>query len=430
MILFFSLYLINIHLYAQEDSESLHGKIIKAIKIEGLKRTKEYIVTRELISKVGEPLLQENLDKEYSRLELLDIFIDIKIESTLEEDKVVLSYKFVETWHFLPSISIQINDENGISAGAGLKIPNLFGRDIFASGRFLLGGAKTLELWLENPWVTGNYLSYKLEYFRRERDNLISDFYETANEFYLRIGSHLGEYGRIGGSLESVNIRSDIEGVTLSPDNLDRVTRLGFYLGYDSRDAFSDIRRGWWNEIAITREMRIFKNASDFYQVDLDIRRYQPIPLGDRHTLALFSLLTLRTGEVGEEVAPWQRFGMGGTNTVRGWEFAARRGKNQFINTIEYRITLLEPRLLTLPFNIRYRGGLHIAFFSDWGIAWDEADQFKSHNFIAGFGMGVRLLIPIVGMARIDVGWGQKGQGIFLHLGSFEKPVMSRKRVR
>jgi hypothetical protein len=42
----------------------------------------------------------------------------------------------------------------------------------------------------------------------------------------------------------------------------------------------------------------------------------------------------------------------------------------------------------------------------------------------------VRLLLPIVGVTRLDVGWGQKGQGIFLHVGAYEKPVMSRKRVR
>jgi len=199
---------------------------------------------------------------------------------------------------------------------------------------------------------------------------------------------------------------------------------------YDSRDAFVDTRRGWWNEVAISREVRIFKNASDFYQLDLDLRRYQPLPYWDRPSLAIFSLLTLRTGEVGKEVAPWQRFGVGGTNTVRGWEYAFQKGKNQFVSTLEYRITVLEPRIFNLPFNLRYRGGMHICFFSDLGIAWDEADQFRSHNFIGGFGVGVRLLLPIVGVTRLDIGWGQKGQGIFLHLGAYEKPVMSRKRVR
>jgi outer membrane translocation and assembly module TamA len=73
---------------------------------------------------------------------------------------------------------------------------------------------------------------------------------------------------------------------------------------------------------------------------------------------------------------------------------------------------------------------MHICFFGDLGIAWDKADQFRSHNFIGGFGVGVRLLLPIVGVTRLDVGWGQKGHGIALHVGAYEKPVMSRKRVR
>lgn len=425
--------LISISLYAQENQESTeipYGKIIKEIKIEGLKRTKEYIVTRELISKVGEPLLKENMDKEYTNLELLDIFMEIEIKQIVEENGVILTYRFTETYRWLPMIGFQISDENGISVGGGLKFPNLFGKNMFFSGRVLFGGATTVELVLGNPWFAGNHLGYKLEYYRRERENLIGDFYEKADEFYLRIGSQLGENSSIGGSLESVNVHSDTDGITLSPDNVDRVTRIGLYMKYDSRDAFVDTRRGWWNEVAISREMRIFKNASDFYQLDLDLRRYQPLPYWDRHSLAIFSLLTLRTGEVGKEVAPWQRFGVGGTNTVRGWEYAFQKGKNQFVSTLEYRITVLEPRIFNLPFNLRYRGGMHICFFSDLGIAWDEADQFRSHNFIGGFGVGLRLLLPIVGVTRLDVGWGQKGQGIFLHLGAYEKPVMSRKRVR
>jgi outer membrane translocation and assembly module TamA len=133
---------------------------------------------------------------------------------------------------------------------------------------------------------------------------------------------------------------------------------------------------------------------------------------------------------VGEDVAPWQVFGIGGTNTVRGWEFAARRGKNQFINTLEYRITVMKPRLIHLPFNIKYRGGIGIAVFGDLGIGWDTQDQFKAEKFIGGFGLGVRLLLPIVGVLRLDVGWGQPGKSILIHFGAYEKPVMARRRVR
>jgi outer membrane protein insertion porin family len=422
------LVLISSSLFAQVEPESLYGKIIKEIRIEGLKRTKEYIVTRELISKVGESLLKENLDREHQRLELLDIFSKITITPSVQDDGVLLTYSFVETFPFLPSISIQITDENGISAGAGLKSPNLLGRDISFSGRLLLGGATTVELLLENPWVTGNHLGYKVEYYHRERENQIANFNEKADEFYLNIGSYLGEHGRIVGSFEFLSIRSDTDNAMLSPDNHDEVSRFALHLGYDNRDAFSDTHRGWWNDLAFSREMKIFNSDSDFYQVDLDIRRY--IPLADRHTLALFSLTTLRTGTVGEHVAPWQLFGIGGTNTVRGWEYAARTGKNQFINTLEYRFTIIEPRLIMLPFNIPYKGGIHLAVFGDLGIGWDQKNEFTAKNFIGGYGVGVRLMLPIVGIMRIDFGWGQPGKAIMIHLGAYEKPVVARKRVR
>lgn len=416
--------------FSQELKGSAEGKVIKEIRFEGLKRTKEYIVTRELFSKVGEPLIQENLEKEKNRLELLDIFSDIRIETEVVGNEVILTYAFVETFPILPSIGIKISDENGVSVGGGVKSPNLRGRDIYFSGRVMFGGSKEVEVWIVNPWVTGNRLGYSLEYYHRERDNLITESYEIANEFYLRVGSHLGENGRLGGNFSSINIKSDKPGTTLSPEGTDHTTRLGFYLGYDNRDVVPDTRRGWWSEIAFSWDMRLFKNSTKFVQVDLDLRRFQPLPFWDRHNLAFFSLTTLRTGTVGEDVAPWQVFGIGGTNTVRGWDFAARKGKNQFINTLEYRITLLKPRLINLPFNIKYRGGIGIAVFGDLGIGWNTQDQFKPEKFIGGVGMGIRLLLPIVGVLRLDVGWGQPGKGIFLHLGAFEKPVMARRRVR
>jgi outer membrane protein assembly factor BamA len=200
------------------------------------------------------------------------------------------------------------------------------------------------------------------------------------------------------------------------------------YLGYDSRDVSSNTSTGWWNEVALSWESGLFGSTSDFRQIDLDLRRY--IFLWDRHTLALFSLSTLRTGTVGKEVAPWQLFAVGGTSTVRGWEFAARNGKNQFVNTVEYRLTLLRPQLIVLPFNLNVNSGMHLAFFGDLGIGWSEANQFAGDNFIGGFGVGLRFLVPFVNMLRMDFGWGQSGKGVFLHLGAFEKPYVARRRVR
>jgi outer membrane translocation and assembly module TamA len=73
--------------------------------------------------------------------------------------------------------------------------------------------------------------------------------------------------------------------------------------------------------------------------------------------------------------------------------------------------------------------GLQIAAFADFGSAWNQRDEFN-RNFIRGFGLGLRFITPTTGMARIDFGFGQEGFSIRIHLGSYEKPVMQRQRVR
>jgi outer membrane protein insertion porin family len=404
------------------------GGIVAELRFEGLNRTREYIVTRELVSRVGEPCLEENLDIEKQNLLQLDIFSHIDIEAEDGPDGVIIHYKFVELLSFLPSLGLKFSDETGVSAGAGVKVPNLVGKDIYLSARFLVGGYTELELILENPWVWGNHWGYKAEYYHREKENLVVNFNETSDEFYLKSGPRLGKYGKVGGIISLLSIRSDTDGVTIAPNNHDMASRLGLYVGYDSLDAFMGPTQGWWNEFVLTQAIEIFENSSSYTQVDLDLRRYQS--LADRHTLAGFSLTTVRTGTVGVEVAPWEQFGIGGTNTVRGWNFASRKGKNQMLNTFEYRYTLLKPRGWDLPYGIKYRGGLAVAAFGDWGIGWDEERQFAANRFIDGYGVGLRLLIPIVGMARVDLAWGEHGETVFLHLGSYEKATAARYRVR
>ena len=55
------------------------------------------------------------------------------------------------------------------------------------------------------------------------------------------------------------------------PCNPALASRLGLYLGYDSLDAFVGTTQGWWNEIVLTRALEIFRNSSQYTQVDLDL---------------------------------------------------------------------------------------------------------------------------------------------------------------
>jgi outer membrane protein assembly factor BamA len=415
-------------LLAQADDKIPYGAIVREIKIEGLKKTREHIVTRELISQVGEPYLEAHATKELAGLRRTGLFSDITVDHRVEGDSVTVVFTFVETLRFMPGIGIHLSEENGVSYGGGVRLANALGKNITLKAGVAFGGVDALNLGAANQWVAGNHLSYDVAYSHAVRDNELVDVRETADELYVTLGSYIGETGRIGLRYAFVRIGSDQPGMTLDRDNGDQVARVGVFLGYDTRDQWIDTRTGWWNEIVLEREMRIFGSNSDFWEFEIDLRRYQEI--ADRHVLAAFSLTSLRTGAMGEDVARWQQYSIGGTNTVRGWDFASRIGKNQSITTLEYRYTLVEPKPIPLPFNLKYSAGLQLAVFGDAGVAWSVSDEFATDNFIGGYGLGVRLLLPAIGMLRFDLGWGQGGRGISLHIGSLEKAVAAKKRVR
>jgi outer membrane protein assembly factor BamA len=106
----------------------------------------------------------------------------------------------------------------------------------------------------------------------------------------------------------------------------------------------------------------------------------------------------------------------------------SRRGKNQVITTAEYRFTLMNPRLISY-FGVTTSLGVQLAVFADAGSAWTLRDEFRN-AFIGGSGVGIRLILPSVGMARMDFGIGQESAGVEIHLGADEKAVLQRERVR
>ncbi len=411
--------------FSQADDSHVYGQVVTDIRVIGLKTTKPYIVERELATKVGEPFTKENERKDYGRLDRLHIFSEIAIYTALEDGGLVVFIEVKETFAYMPVISLSISDENGLSIGGGLKSVNLLGQAIYFSGVARFGGELTVELDLRDPWVAGNHIGYVVEYYHRSRENAIHQFDETANEAYLLVRSYVRENGRVAARMFYHGIQSDRDGKTLSPENIDHVIYGSLVVGYDSRDLWSNPQAGWWNNIEIIKS-GLFGTDSDFWQGNFDLRRFQPLARG--HTLGLFSLYTYTTGTVGVDVANWQTFGIGGSNLIRGYNVGTKVGKNQFLNTVEYRWNFMQPRPFTY-FGVTASLGLQLALFTDFGSEWNTNDEFDD-NFIWGGGTGLRLIIPYVGLVRLDFGFGDSDPWVVFHLATGEKSERQRERVR
>ncbi|MFC1799779.1 BamA/TamA family outer membrane protein [Candidatus Eisenbacteria bacterium] len=409
------------------EQDALYGETIKEIRIVGAKYTKDFVIIRELKSKTGEPYIEANARRDVRRLKGLGIFADAKVYGEEEAGEVILFVEVRENLRFLPTVSMSISDENGISLGAGLKSVNLLGRAVYFSGVARFGGATTIEVTLRDPWLWGNHLGYQFEYFHRDRRNELYEFDEIADEGFFTLRSYVGERGRAGLRFSFQSIQSSEDGRTLAASNTDNVATVGLFLGYDTIDLASNPTSGWKNEIDVERS-GLFNTNSDFWRTNIDLRRY--FKLSKKNTIALSSLTTYTTGTVDEGIAAWQQFGLGGTNSVRGWDLGSQIGKNQLINTVEYRYMLMNTRAFSY-FGITAFLGMQLTVFGDFGWAWKGEDQKEfSDTFIDGYGAGVRFLLPYVGVVRVDFGFGQPGGNIKVHLGSFEKQIKQRDRVR
>jgi outer membrane protein assembly factor BamA len=303
---------------------------------------------------------------------------------------------------------------------------NLAGRAIAVSGRAMFGGTNNynaLALW---PWITGNHVELGFFGAHIERSDDVRGFDENSDEILPWVGSYFaGDAGRLKVGPGFFRMRSDVPGITLSPDNDDQLHRLGFAIGWDTRDSWTVPHHGWLNEFQAFKTGGFLGGDGDFWTLDFDVRRFTP--LGERRTLVLAALLTLQPGEVPE----YFRYYLGGANTIRGYSVEDSKelsGKNQLLGTIEYRHTLIPPRRFDI-LRWSFRFGLELAALGDIGIAWDTSNQFASDRLRGGVGIGLRLLKPGTGMTRFDFAWSPEG-GFQFHFGGGSKMARSRLRLR
>lgn len=407
--------------------ENLFGRAVTEIRLSGLKYTREYLVRESLASRVGEPYLPKTVASDRERLDRLGIFSSVEVRPRADDGGVLLEYELKETFPYLPVITADITDADGLTIGPGVKAVNLFGRGISFSGAARFGQATTVELRLENPWLPGGHFIYKADAWYRDRYNELDEFDENSLEVDLRFGRTFGRHARAGLHLANLIMESEEDGITLSPDNRDTLRAAGVFLGYDNRDSWSIPTRGWWTELDLLRVGGPLGGDGDWWRLILDVRRYQPIR--PRHTLGLFACTALQSGEVGEDIPEYMDYNIGGTNSVRGWDLGARESKNELIGMAEYRWVVREPQTFEI-LGATFHLGFETALFGDVGIVWENEEGFRSDNVIAGGGLGFRLLLPFVRVVRFDIAYGQSGSRLNLHIGAYEKAEKQRERIR
>ncbi len=408
------------------------GRIVRSTDLEGNVVTRESVIRREIHTKVGDPLELDTLREDYLRLENLQVFSAVRVEAEpVDAEGVKLRFVFKESPSWLPTVAYTYTEEDGFSVGPGVASLNLTGRAIKLTGRALFGG--TTQYWADFrwPWMYGaNHNSIRFFVARREREDDLRGFREDSDELTADTGRWFGDHGRAKVTFSYFRMRSDVAGITLTPDNDDTLLRAGLTLGWDTRDSWRNPRHGWQNELEVFRTGGFLGGDGDFWSTTLDLRRF--FPTAPRQKLLLAGLVSLQSGTYGTELPVYLDYRMGGANTIRGYDVddLGRKvfGKNQMIGTAEYSWSLISLRRYDLWF-LSFRLGLDFTVFGDAGVAWSEPEELSMKRTRGGLGAGLRVLVPGSEVTRLDVGWSPEG-GFQLHFGPWTKPAASRFRLR
>lgn len=410
--------------------------IVEDFKVKGNVKTKDYVITREMKLKKGKPFNAKDARRSMQRVYNLGYFedVNVKLNPGKEPNSVEVEISVVEMNTGTFGIGAGYSNADGFIGMISIGDKNFRGTGDKVNIRWEFGGEdnKNYDFSYTKPWIddkettatinlydiTNEYADYNINgdeiarydkkrrgqelTFSRKTDNEYvsnyvtlknrddiykgaADGYEGSKDQYYEDVFHPSDDGEGSGYYEdwmpktAAERRKENFGVTRSIT----VGRI-----FDSRDNIYDPHEG--KRIAYSLEWAGLGGDFDFTKFTADYRYYYRA--GGESVWAL----NLGAGYAEGDMPLSQRFSMGGSDTLRGYEDDQFRGNSMLKATLEYRFPIIK----------KVQGVL----FTDNGYAWDKRheDEFDLGLIKNSFGVGLRINSPL-GPVKLDYGYGDDG---------------------
>jgi len=410
------------------DYSALEGLPVVRIDVSGLYHTKGIIVSREVLTQVGDTLNLATMREDLARLTKLPVFSKVEIVPRQEGEGVVYAVTVYETARIVPVLLPGNSEENGWYVGPMISTPNWFGRAISASVSAQWGGITKYSFSANNPWLLASrrQLSLYLGQSYQEREDKVRGSQEITSSSSVRAVFY-PEPKRVvyfGYGFQFLRMNSSKPAITLSPSNTDHLYRLEGLVRVNSIGDPLDPRRGWVAGFQEKLTGGFLGGDGDSWRTQVDVARYQPTTKNS--VLAVGAVFDHQTGVVSEDVPEYLLYLLGGGSSVRGYSRTelgrVLYGKNQFLCTAEHSLRIMSPRqikLLNKSF-LSFRFGMNVVGFVDFGVAWTEDAELNMARSRTGYGIGLHAMVPGIERIRLDLGVSEDGN-VEIHIGTRSK---------
>ncbi|MFH1033165.1 MAG: outer membrane protein assembly factor BamA [Pseudomonadota bacterium] len=378
------------------------------ILITGNTNTRDNVIRRELGVSEGDLFSGTALRDGNMRLRRLNFFEDIHIStakgSTPERMDLKIDVKEKRTGQFSVGAGYSTVDKLMIMGRIGEA--NLFGRGQQLELKGQLGGTSTrYTISFTEPWLFDRPVSAGV------------DLYDWEREYYTYTKDALGGRLRLGWPTpiratrlytyytyevaDIYSIQSNAARIIQDQKGEHTTSSVRAILRRDTRDHAFNPTTGSDNSISTEYAGDPIGGTNAFIKVIGDTGWY--FPLWWEHVFVMHGRVGWLTGHAGGDLPIYEKFFLGGINTLRGFDYQSVSPRDPLTNdriggermalaNIEYRFPLLA------------KAGLVGVVFYDTGNVWSQEDSYKLGDLRKSVGGGIRWYSPM-GPLRLEYGY-------------------------
>jgi outer membrane protein insertion porin family len=435
---------------AREDPTILNLPLrevtVEAVKVSGLRKTRERVVLREMrYTRPGALYNLEQVQRDLQRVYNTELFEDISYRAEIGSDlsKVILTVNVVERRTGLFSIGAAYNNRQQLVGFLEMYETNFRGMGQTLGVRLERGGpanANNYEINFAEPWLDRRNTSLTLSIFdktlyRFSRGLFTADpgtigsddrYDERRRGGIVTISRPLSDTTRAYLGLRTESVRTNNPSVLPTEVFIKQdgtVSAVSLRLTRNTRDVDFDPASGGFDSVSFETAVADLKDVgtaiaggfvgrANFNKVSIDLRRYFS-PQGRRRTLAekrhVFAL-RLYAGTAFGKLPFFEQFFLGGAESLRGYPEDRFWGDNVALLSVEYRAPLAQNLV----------GVVFVDAGDAWGGRYGTINNFTQHSTFkpqVGAGIGIRVRTPI-GPLRLDYGFGSEGARTHFSIGN------------